>query len=320
MAHYKDIIYRPGGYTNQTMFSGNEGGRAWFVDYGNGNDSFSGERPEAPIKYLQTALTNCSKWDVIFHRPYTVSDVTAGSPNAIKPASTTNWTIASTKQGVQIIGTSPQHGIGGKYTTCLQGADSGTTDAFYIKGPFIGVENLSFHRGSSGTGSALKIRGGGYGSADYAFQNSVYNCIIIDNDYGAGGKSTGLIIDDAWYSQVEKCTFLDLGVAINLGASTTVPQGMVIRNCDFQGLTADIKCDIFGVGAVYNILITECNFNHVLPTGGSPNLYIIFTQTSSGIFSNSFMGATASTVGTNTTLNGVTTSGVYTYAGLLGAS
>jgi len=95
---------------------------------------------------------------------------------------------------------------------------------------------------------------------------------------------------------------------------------MVIRGCDFQGLTADINCDIYSDGGVVNILITDCTFNHVLPTGGTHNLYIKFTSTSSGIFCNSFMGATATTVGTNTTLNGVTTSGVYTYGGLLGAS
>jgi len=322
MAHYKDIIYRAGGYTNQIMFSGAEGGRAWFVDYDNGNDSFAGDRPDGPIKYLQTALTNCSKWDVIFIRPRTVSDanIPAGSPTAILPESTTNWTIAYTKEGVQIIGTSPGHGIGSRYTTCLQGAASGTTAAFTIKAPFVGVENLSFHRGASGTDSALKIIGGGTITGEYAFQNSVYNCIISDSDYLAGGKSTGLYTESTWYTAIQKTTFLDLGVSIYLNAYATQPQGIVIRDCDFQAKAADVKCHIYSPGAVQNILIDRCTFNHTIPTGGSPNMYIQFDGTSTGMFSNSFMGAAASTVGTNTSLNGVTTSGVYTYAGLLGAS
>lgn len=317
MAHYKDIIYRPGGYTNQTIF----GGKAWFIDYDNGNEGYSGDNPGAPLKYLQTALTNCAQWDVIFHRPRTVSDVTGGSPTAITPQSTTNWTIAYTKQGVQIVGTSPGNGIGSKYTTCLQGAASGSTPAFKIKAPFVGVENLSFHRGSSGTSYALDIRGGGADtSTSYAFQNSVYNCIILDNDYSAGGKSTGLHMDDAWYLQVEKCTFLDLGISIEIFATTTASQGVVIRDCDFLAKPANVKCDIYGNGAVTNILFDRLNFNHTIPSGGSPNLYISFGAASTGLFCNSWMGAAATTVATNTTLNGITTSGVYTYGGLLAAT
>jgi len=49
----------------------------------------------------------------------------------------------------------------------------------------------------------------------------------------------------------------------------------------------------------------DLRMNHALPNTGSIKKFIAFAVASTGQFMNSTIGATATTAGTNTTLNGV---------------
>jgi len=295
-------------------------GKTYFVDNDKSSPGVDGKTPEIAFQHLQSALDVATTYDVIYIRPKAISDVTAGSPQPILPASTTNWSITYTKQGLSLIGTGPGYGMTSTYGTLLKGtATSTATPALYVKAPLTNIENIAFHRGDGSIYNPLSLGAqgccvaveGNSSISSYPFQNTFTNCSFWDNDFGSGSKSHGIYLNDAWFPTLQNCQFVDCGFSIVIGATATTSQGIRILNCDFMGLTADIKCDIYSNGGVANILIDNCNFNHVLPTGGSPNQYIVFSAASTGLVSNCWTGAAATTIATNTTLNGVNYSQLY---------
>ena len=320
MSTFPDGVFQYGGQpVGGGRYEAMWGNKVYFVDYDNGTTGAGGKSPSNAFKYLQDAIDLATTYDVIYIRPRAISDVTAGSPSAHLPKSTTNWSTTSTQQGLSLIGTGVGHSMSSGYGTLLQGtATAGATPALYVKAPLINIENLSFNRGAStynpiglgAVGACVAVKG----SSDltsYPFQSTFTNCSFWDNDYGSGSKSVGLYMDDAWYLTIQDCQFIDCGYSIAIGATATVSQGIRILNTDFMGLAADIKCDIYSNGGVANILIANCSFNHVLPTGGSPNQYIVFSAASTGLVANCWTGAAATTIATNTTLNGVNYSQLY---------
>jgi hypothetical protein len=299
-------------------YEGMWGRNKFFVDYDNGVDGSSGTSVKSPGKYLQDAIDASGKWDVVYVRPRD-PDIANGSPNTHLPEATTNWSISYLKHGLSLIGTGVGYGLASTYGTVLRGtATAGATPALYVKAPLTNIENISFHRGGStynpigvgAVGACVAVIGGS-ATTNCAYQNTFTNCSFWDNDCGSGGKSVGLHTDDAWFLTINGCQFIDCGWGVTIGASATISQGIRILGTDFMAIPASVQCDIYSNGAVANILISGCNFNHTIPAGGSPNKYIVFSSASTGMVSNCWTGAAATTVGTNTTLNGVNYSQLY---------
>ena len=285
--------WRPGGYTNKTIW----GNQCWFVDYDNGNDSFSGTEPNAPKKYLDTALGKAAAWDVIYVRGRTTADTSGGDPYYVLPSSTSNFTTTATQYGLSVIGTIVGQGMGGSHlSTQIRGsATANATPAIYLKAPGMNVENICWRRGGS-TVAAIQLAG-------TAFNSTIANCTLQKvTTYPA------ILNTDAWYTGIYNCTFQSCFQGIQFHAATASVQNIVVSDCDFQGLASEVSADIYvnatGTGLI-NALIKNCYFNHAIPSGGQ-NKYILIDATSTGMVANCWTGAAADTLATNMTLNGLT--------------
>ncbi len=280
-------------------------GNSWYVDYDNGKDGFSGRSPDAAVKNLQTAIDAASANDVVYVRPRT-PNTTGGDPYNITPASTTNWSIPYTKHGMSIIGCGNGLGKQGNYHVGLQGSTTTTTAAFHVCAPFTVIENINWRRGGTAI-APLKISYSDAGT-DKAFGCTVYNCTFWQ--ISSTAVNGALYLESSWHTGVYNCSFQKCSIGIYIGASNSVPVGLVIKGCDFQGLVADISADIYASGAVTNILIDDCVFNHAVPTGGS-NKYVVIGAASTGLISNCVTGAVDPTVADNMTLNSVLYSNIW---------
>jgi hypothetical protein len=302
MSNSSDGLYR---YESAAIPYVGMWGKSFFVDYDNGGDGYSGRAPDASCKHLQSAIDMGEAGDVVYIRPRT-PDTDGGDPANITPASTTNWTIPYTKHGMAIIGTGIGLGKSGNYQTGLQGSTA-TTPVFWTKAPFTVFENINWRRGSS-TEAVLKSSFSNAGP-DWSFGCTVNNCTFWQ--VGSTATAGALYLESAWHSSVLNCSFQKCSKGIYIGASNSVPVGLVIRGCDFQGLAADVIADIFASGAVTNILIDRCAFNHAVPTGGSPNRYVSIGAASTGLISNCSTGAVDATIADNMTLNSILYSNIW---------
>jgi len=315
MSVFPDKVYEFGG----KPVSGGYGGMwpaetVWFVDYDNGTTGAGGKKPSNAFKYLDTALSNALHGDVIYIRPRAPEAGAAGAgpyyggdPGDITPqVAATNWTIAYTQYGISLIGTGAGHGHSAMQQTNLQGGTSTSTPVLKINAPYVSIENLGIKPGSSTTG--LISQNFLDDTVYQAFANSYYNVWFRNVDAKAGYS---LRIDSGSYDNVTGCYFTGHAMGISIYATSAATARLVIRGCDFETLAGTATGEIASNGAVYRILIDRCVFNHGVPTGGSPNKYIYFASTSTGIISDCYTGSADATVATNFTLNGVTYSGCW---------
>jgi hypothetical protein len=292
----------------------NPWGKSYFVDYENGNAVGTGLSPAASMKYLQDALDACSQEDNIYVRPYqTHAQYVGGDPASVLPESTANWSLAHNKWGVSIIGAGHGCGKAGNYATNLKGSVTvQATPTFDIRAPYVTLENLTFRRGGN-TKGAVQYSFIDPGTTYSAFGGTVYNCTF----WKIGSTSTegALYLDSAWYMDVLGSTFISCYNGVHVGFSNSTTVGLTIKDCDFQGLAAEVSTDISTAAGALNTNISRCTFNHAIPSGGSPNVYVSFGATSSGMISDCFLGNASTTIATNMTLNGVVQSGCYTEEG-----
>jgi len=277
------------------------GNKVWFVDYDNGTTGGEGDKPSAACKYLDTILAKAGEWDTIYVRPRD-PDSSGGDPQSVLPVSTTaNYVIPYTLHGLSIIGT----GVGenAAYSCRIQGASGVTTATVLVNAPFVNIENLCIRKGSSTAGS-LKFFADA--STGFTFGASASNC-----HFRLGGTTAtaagAVVIESAWYTVINGCTFSACPVGIGIGASQSVPQETVIKNCIFNGGASAIDADIVSSGAVTRILVDRCVFDHAVPAeaSGTAVRYIKFAAASTGLVSNCATGAVDPTVADNMTLNGV---------------
>lgn len=281
-------------------------GSTWYVDYDNGSDASAGTSPAAAFQNPATAIAAASAWDVIYIKPRD-PDTSGGDPNHITPATAANWTIASTKHGLSLIGAGAGRGYTQGYQASLKGYAGLTTPTLYVKAPFVSLENLSFRGATACTAGIVKFSFTNSG-ADQSFGSSLYNDTFWKASSTMGGA---LVMDAAWYMNILNSHFLSCYKGIVIGASNSVPVGIQIADCNWQGLTTEVSTCIESSGSVTNILIQRTYMNHALPAGGGSNKFIVFAAASTGEWMDSYIGATATTVATNTTLNGVGYSHIY---------
>jgi hypothetical protein len=315
MTTYGDQLRQWGG----VPVSSGSGFQAWwgddvyFVDFDSGSENNGGKKPSDSFKYLDDAIALAGPNDTIYVRPRAPevgsSPYYSSDPGDITPKTTSvNWTIPYTSYGLSLIGTGIGVGHTGAQRTCLQGdATITTTAVLTLNAPFCTIENIGFKNGASTT--SLIYTKWANNTVTQAGMNSFYNCWFRNT--AASDSFKGVRIDSGNYDSIIRCNFSSMDYGIYLETYNSETSSLVIRDCDFLGLTTEINCDIYSVGGAKRVLITGCNFNHAIPAGGSPNLYVSFGATSTGLFSDSYMGAAATTVGTNTTLNGIDYSHIY---------
>jgi hypothetical protein len=297
MSTFPDGVFQHGGVpVGGSRFEGMWGNKSYFVDYDNGRSGGTGTRASDPGKYLDDALTAASAWDTIYVRGRTTADTDGGDPYYVLPKSTANFTTTVTQYGLSIIGTQIGRGLGSMHgTTQIRGSDSANaTPALKVVGPMFNMENICWRRGGS-TVAAVQITG-------TAFDSTISNCAFQKvTTYPA------LLNTDAWYTGIYNCVFQSCLEGITIHAATSPPQNIVIKDCDFMGLAAEISADIYvnatGTGLV-NALIKGCTFNHTVPSGGK-NRYVVIDAASTGLIADCWSGAAAATVANYYTLNGL---------------
>lgn len=287
-------------------FHGMWGNRVWFVDYDNGQTGNSGERPDDAQKHLQTIIDKAGEWDTIYIRPRD-PDTSGGDPQAIIPASTTNWSIASTKHGLSLIGTGIGIGMRQANMTRLQAASgASSTSAMTCYAPYVNFENITFRRGGS-TGAGLLIEGQTTGGSGYAFNTIVNNCGFWK--ISATATKGALYYESAWHCLTANSWFEECAKGIGIGVSGSNVVGINVLGCRFNGIDTTIDADIYATSGstVTEVFVDGCIFAHDIPalsSGNSYNKYLDFA-TASGIFSNSVIGSETTTIATNCDLSNI---------------
>lgn len=288
-------------------------GKTYYVDY-NATDGYPGLTPAGPMKHLQDALDACTKDDTILIRPYVLhADLVGGDPGFILPESTANWIIAHDRVNLALIGCGLGVGKAGNYATNLKGSTTvQATSTLDVRAPFVTLENLTFRRGGN-TLAGVRFPFNDPGTTNSAFGGTVNNCTFWK--IGSTATEGALDVESAWHTVISNCTFVSCyrGVYVAFGNSTT--QGLVVKDCLFTGLTSEISADIYAIAGIANALIKGCHFNHAIPAGGSPNVYVYTGATSTGMVSDCYLGNASTTIATNMTLNGIVQSGCMTEEG-----
>jgi hypothetical protein len=287
-----------------------------FVDFDNGAVGNQGLKPSNAYKYLDTAISDAAHGDVIYIRPRSpelgaagVGPYYGGDPGDITPqTASTNWTIAYTKYGLSLIGTGTGIGVAGAQQTTLQGdATITSTPVFTVNAPYVTFENFGIKPGASTTG--LIKQSFTNDAADQAWANSYYKIWFRNVDGQAASYS--LLIDAGSYDNVIGCNFSGHKIGIRLDSINSNVNRIIVRDCDFETATTTAKAHIYSTGAITRVLFDKLTMMGTIPAGGSPNLYISIAAASTGMWSDSYIGAASSQDSTNTTLNGITYSHIY---------
>ncbi len=303
MSTFGDGLYQYGGIPVGSIggYGGMWTGNAWFVDYENGATGNGGHTPSDAYKYLQTALTNCSAGDAIFIRPRTPAYAT-GDPNVILPESTTNNTLAYDKYNVSIIGTGVGRGKSANRQVVLQAASTvQATPTLKISAADVNLENLTIRRGG-GTLAGLQISSI---ASYYVWGVTVNNCTFWK--IGSTATSGALDIESAWHCNIENSHFEQCAKGIVVGTSVSANDGLVLRNCLFNGADTTVDVDLLSSDNISNLVVDRCVFAHDLPalSGGSTLKYISIGTSSTGIIHKCGFGTETATIATCLTTGNV---------------
>ncbi len=247
-------------------------GKSYFVDYDHGGAEGDGFSPDSALSKLQTAIDLATTNDVIYIRNRD-QDITSIDPEAIIPASTTNWSIAEAKTHLSIIGASNVSHIPtmeGQYGVYLKGhATANTTAVMDWRGAFGLIENLAFHSGGSTSGGHLALTGNS--TSLRALGTVVSNCLFRMSTQAAHGAVHNV---DNWFITVYGCTFHDCLFGVRMAGSASTLRRITIKGCLFRNQTAasvDTNIRLAGTNG-QAILIDGCIFTTPVGTAGSAKM------------------------------------------------
>ncbi len=245
--------------------------KTYFVDYDHGGSN-SGLTPSTAFKHLQDAIDVATTNDVIYIRNRD-QDTTSTDPEAIIPASTTNWSIAEAKTHLSIIGASNVSHIPtmeGQYGVYLKGhATANTTAVMDWRGAFGLIENLAFHSGGSTSGGHLALTGNS--TSLRALGTVVSNCLFRMSTQANHGAVHNV---DNWFITVYGCTFHDCLFGVRMLGSASTLRRISIVGCLFRNQTAasvDTNIRLAGTSG-QGILIDGCTFTTPVGTAGAAKM------------------------------------------------
>lgn len=284
MTTVADGLYQYGGQPVGTgaRYTGWWGVQSWFVDYDHGNNGYTGKTPTKAKKDLQEVIDVASAGDVIYIRNRD-QDVTSTDPEYITPADTNNWsTVEATHPHLSIIGASNVSHIPtqeGQIAVYLRGSTSTSNSVLTVNSPFILLENLAFHRGSSDAGH-VKLNGNS--TSLRALGACINNCLFRMDTSAYGGVYN----IDNWFTTVYGCTFHDCDFGVNhVGSSSTIRRNTIAK-CWFRNQTAascTANIQLSGSSSQNNYIV-DCIFGPETPTGGTAK-FINVTAAATGIVS-----------------------------------
>jgi len=313
-----------GNIANPVMVSGE--GDVWYVDASKATGA-SGDGTTWNEAFITIAegIAAASAGDICYvaqqtHTDYT-GDPVSYSENMTIPYATSNFALIGVSRG-RTQGGLPQCKVGSTTTQAL----------LRIRAPGCLIMNLGFN-GSGATGGGILL------DDDYAaksaFGTTIVNCHFKNcngpdvDDAKEGGAIQWTAAGNAWQTSILGCRFYkNAGGIVLLGTSSTRPQDILIEDCDFTGMAANVDCDIWGTGTgsgFGSIHVNRCTFGQLPELGSNVNLYYDFTGSLNGSISNCTFGAytnnsAASTITFGTGGSGGKTPATMNIAGCFGAS
>jgi len=248
------------------MLNRNRTGRTfWAISSSDANYSrFRAEHPayedmvDAVYTTIQAALDAASDNDLVFVVP---KDMAAGATDPESWAE--NLTIDAGQSGLVLCGLSNNRTQGG-LPQIKKG--SGSTALLTVRAPGCEIRNLGFN-GSGSTGGGILLD-------DDASTKSAFGTIIEDchfknckgstaTDASTGGAIQWAATGGAWQVLVKGCRFYkNVGDVVLLGTSSSVPQDVVIEDCVFSGLAAQVDCNLYlaGGSGMAEVVVRRCVF------------------------------------------------------------
>jgi len=283
-----------------------ETGRIWYVD-GDKSASGAGRSWEDAFKTVVEAEAAASAGDVVYVAGRTMAATDTD------PISYTENLVINTPQ-LSIIGVSRGRTQGG--LPQLKVGSTTTSPIIQIKAPGVLIANIGIN-GAGATGGGIELYDDG-GSTAAAFGWTVANCHFKNcKGTDATDAETGAAIQwstngGAWQGLVSGCRFYKNVGDISLpdGAST-IPQDIVIENCEFSGPAGSVDCNIYtGTGGIDGLVIRDSTFSaKPAITSGETALYLQLTG-SVGILAHCYFAHICDTTGTQGTF---AASGTYAY-------
>lgn len=274
--------------------------KIYFVDGDNGSDGNTGYDPENAVATIYRALTLANAWDVIyvFPKAWTLGNLWLGTAYQ----DTTNMTVTYAKQGLAMVGVSPQAVCGQAYSVVIKEVESSTAANLNVYAPMCAFENLAFERDGTETGGQLRFSNDDAGTYE-ANLGSVYNCHFYLGNGTTGSSYGGALIGWAlWGLTVTACSFQDCRIGVGWSSSGPTAGNLTVKDCVFRsryGSGSQIDADI----AVYtqgsgHVTILNNYFAHYIPslTAGAIKRWISVDSDRSGLVAgNHFGGAIGTT-------------------------
>lgn len=265
MTTFGDGVYQYGGvpvgaFSSMDMFAG-ANDKIYFVDADNGSDGNDGLSPSSATKTIQQAIDLVSGAGAVIYI----------FPRAITALATDPVSYEETL----IIGNdTPMLSLVGVRTGLSQGGlpqikDSTATEPILsIQAPGCVVRDLGFN-GAGNTGGSIELVDDG-GTTYVSFGTVIKNC-HFKNAKSSGNASTGGAIQwtsdgGAWQVHIADNRFYNCRAGIVLiGTSGSVPQDVVIENCDFtSSVNTNVDADIYiPASGIIGLMVKKCNFGTV---------------------------------------------------------
>lgn len=316
MTTVADGLYQYGGAPVGSLshFAGLWKGRVYFVDGVNGSDGNRGTKPTKAFKTIQKAADLCTLNDTIYIRSLPLGSYY-----------TESVVVPNTATGINIIGTGNGKG-GSVYQSCTWRNSSNTVDdsALDLRPGHSNVENIHFFsRAAQSSGFGIKAywnTGSGLNIGS-SIVNCGFSSDLADHPAAAGVVQSAIRFDSGEGQLVENCFFVDCRVGIASGSTMSAWKELVVKDCIFNGLAANIAADLFLADGT-NLSVVNNVFGHTVPShaAGTMQKYIFCVggSTVTGSAAGNFFGSANAGYGTDNTNNaGIIRSGNYYTAGLM---
>ena len=266
-----------------------------------------------PHNTIQLAATAAGLDDTIFIRPL-----------ALGSYYTESVVVPNTTVGLSIIGTGNGKG-GSVYQACTWRNSSNSVDdsALDLRPGHATVENIHFFSRAAQS-SAFGVRAYWNTGSGLNIGSSIVNCgfsgDLADHPAAAGVVQSAIRFDSSEGQLVENCFFVDCRVGIAAGSTMNAWKELVVKDCIFNGLAANIAADLFLADGL-NLAVVNSHFGHTVPSHAAGTMtkyiFVVGGATVEGSVTGSFFASANAGFGTDNTASNIKRSGNYYNGGLM---
>lgn len=270
-----------------------------FVDAVSGADGASGFSPAAAKKTIQAGVTAGARGDAIYIRPqlYTLGTGFARyTEDVIVPLLTNDLSIIGVTNTLN-----PEFGVRWK--------PSGNTTPLTVNAPGLHLENIGFF--SEVAYRMIKLENDGNATKVGSCGFTMFNCAVKGNTIQID-SGDGVRLRKVYFHAMYDGSLTGGIIGVTTGGSAL--RRLTIEDCFFfggNGVAAATAFITLTGGTITETAITRCNFGAV-PQSGK---YILNTNVTGGILSNSFFGKAALSRTADLTLSGMIMAGCFDGSG-----